>query len=125
MPTQAVRPARAPHQGLGVAIGPTAGGWLLAHYAWGSIFAVNLPVAVLALIVGWFVVPASAALKQPRFDPVGVVLAAVSSGTLTYAMVDAATVSWASGTTAGRWVLSALPVVAFVAWEARAPHPMV
>jgi EmrB/QacA subfamily drug resistance transporter len=110
---------------LGVAIGPTAGGWLLAHYAWGSIFAVNLPIAALALIAGWFAVPASTAPGRSRFDPVGAVLAAVSSGTLTYTIIEAGTAGWGSGITAARWVLSALLATAFVAWEARAHHPMI
>src|SRR5882724_13029141 len=45
--------------GLGVAIGPSAGGLLLAHLPWGSIFLVNLPVVVLALVLGRRFVPAS------------------------------------------------------------------
>ncbi len=52
--------------GLGVAIGPTAGGWLLAHYAWGSIFAVNLPVTAVALIAGQYLVPPSTAPMRSR-----------------------------------------------------------
>ena len=46
--------------GLGVAIGPVAGGWLLAHFSWGSIFLVNLPIVTLALLAGHWLVPASA-----------------------------------------------------------------
>jgi EmrB/QacA subfamily drug resistance transporter len=111
--------------GLGVAIGPTLGGWLLAHYAWGSIFAVNVPIAALALIAGRIAVPACAAPQRPRFDPVGTVLAAASLGTLTYSIIDAGTAGWASGAAAGRWAASALLVVAFVVWEARAPCPMI
>ncbi len=110
---------------LGVAIGPTAGGWLLAHFAWGSIFAVNLPVAAVALVACWFAVPASTARQRPRFDPVGTLLAAVSSGTLTYTIIEAGTAGWASGTTDGRWVLSVLLAAAFLTWEARAPCPMI
>src|SRR5579859_6578347 len=43
--------------GLGVAIGPSTGGWLLEHFAWGSIFMVNLPIVAVALVAGRFVVP--------------------------------------------------------------------
>src|SRR5580692_6880829 len=110
---------------LGVAIGPTAGGWLLAHFAWGSIFAVNLPIAAVALVAGWLAVPVSTAPQRPRFDPVGTLLAAASSGTLTYTIIKAGTAGWASGTTASRGVLSVLLVAAFGGWEARAPHPMI
>jgi len=42
------------------AIGPVAGGWLLAHFSWDSIFLVNLPIVAVALILGYWLVPASA-----------------------------------------------------------------
>ena len=76
---------------LGVAAGPTVGGWLLAHFAWGSIFAVNLPVAAVALIGGGFAVPPSGRPQRLRFDPAGMVLAAAASGTLTYTIIEAGT----------------------------------
>jgi hypothetical protein len=92
--------------GLGVAIGPTAGGWLLAHYSWGSIFAVNLPVVALALIGGWFAVPASAAPGRPRWDPAGTVLAVLASGTFTHTIIEAQPSGWASSATVLRGLLS-------------------
>jgi hypothetical protein len=107
-----------------VAIGPTAGGWLLAHYSWGSIFAVNLPVVALALIAGWFVVPASVAPERPRFDPAGTVLAVLASGALTYTIIEAQPSGWTSAATAGRGALSIVLLAAFVAGEAHVPHPM-
>ncbi len=45
--------------GLGIAIGPTLGGWPLENFAWGSIFAVNLPIVAVALVAGRLVVPPS------------------------------------------------------------------
>ena len=109
---------------LGVAIGPTVGGWLLVHFAWGSIFAVNLPIAALALIAGWFVVPASGRTAATQVRPVGMVLAAASSGTLTYTIIEAGT---AAGPAASRSPVGAerSADAAFVAWEARAAHPMI
>src|SRR5215208_7594059 len=43
--------------GVGVAAGPISGGWLLEHFSWGSIFLVNMPIAVLAIIGGWLFIP--------------------------------------------------------------------
>jgi hypothetical protein len=100
------------------------GGWLLAHYSWGSIFAVNLRVVVLALIAGWFVGPASVAPERPRFDPAGTVLAVLASGALTYTIIEAQPSGWTSAATAGRGALSIVLLAAFVAWEAHVPYPM-
>lgn len=111
--------------GLGVAIGPTAGGWLLAHHSWGSIFAVNIPIVVVALVAGWFLVPPSAAPHRPRFDPLGTLLAVVSLGVLTYTVIDAGTAGWTSTATLVRAAVSVLLLAAFAAWEAYTDHPMV
>ena len=43
--------------GLGVALGPLTGGFLLEHFWWGSVFLVNVPVVIVAVIATWFIVP--------------------------------------------------------------------
>jgi MFS family permease len=54
--------------GLGVAIGPISGGWLIEHFDWSAIFLMNLP-AVAACLVGAFVlVPESRDAESPRLD---------------------------------------------------------
>src|SRR5215471_4642109 len=60
--------------GLGIAIGPTTGGWLLEHFPWSSIFTVNLPVVAIALVAGRFLVPASRAPWRVRLDPIGAIM---------------------------------------------------
>ena len=52
--------------GLGIAIGPIVGGWLLSHFWWGSVFLVNVPVVIFALIAGRLIVPNS---KDPSPTP--------------------------------------------------------
>jgi len=56
---------------LGVGIGPVAGGALLTHFWWGSVFLVNVPIVVTALVLGYFLVPDSHDRTTPRLDPVG------------------------------------------------------
>jgi MFS family permease len=52
-------------RGLGVAVGPVAGGWLLAHFSWDSIFLVNLPIVAVALVAGHWLIPAPAEILVP------------------------------------------------------------
>ena len=64
--------------GLGVAIGPVIGGFLLEHFWWGSIFLVNVPIVDRSrLIAGFFLVPTSKDPSAPQLDPVGAVLSIV------------------------------------------------
>jgi EmrB/QacA subfamily drug resistance transporter len=111
--------------GLGVAIGPTAGGWLLQHYSWGSIFAVNLPIIVIALVAGWLLVPASSAPVRPRLDLVGAVLAVVAFGALTYSIIQAGDSGWTSTVTLVWFAASAVLLAVFAVAQLRSNHPMV
>src|ERR1019366_8606720 len=56
--------------GLGVALGPILGGFLLAHFWWGSVFLVNVPVALVGLIAAIWLVPNSKNSSSTRPDPV-------------------------------------------------------
>ena len=57
--------------GLGVAIGPVVGGWLLTHFWWGSVFLVNVPIAVVGLLATAWFVPNSKNPASKRTGPVG------------------------------------------------------
>src|SRR3989442_9297961 len=61
---------------IGLPLGPLLAGWLLTHYDWGSIFLINAPVVVIAVIGVWVFVPESKEPAAPRLDLVGAVLAA-------------------------------------------------
>src|SRR5262249_56627455 len=63
--------------GIAVAMGPVAGGFLLEHFWWGSVFVVNVPIVVVAIIAGRFFVPQSRNPHRPRIDIVGAVLSIV------------------------------------------------
>ena len=60
--------------GVAVAIGPVTGGWLLEHFWWGSVFLVNVPVVVVALVLGQLFVPTSRDPAAPRVDVPGAAL---------------------------------------------------
>ena len=66
--------------GIGVGIGPVTGGFLLHHFWWGSVLLVNVPIVIVGLIVGYFLVPSSRDPESPPLDPLGAVLSIVGLG---------------------------------------------
>jgi len=110
--------------GLGVAIGPLAGGWLLAHFSWDSIFLVNVPIVAVALVAGRWLIPASRAPQSGRLDLTGAALSVAALTVLTYAIIEAPDYGWLSVTTLGLFAGAAVLATLFVAWEARSSHPM-
>lgn len=110
--------------GVGVAVGPISGGWLLEHFHWGSIFLVNLPIAAVAVIGGWLCIPTSRDPATPPIDFVGLILSAVGVTALVYTIIEAPKYGWASGHTIAGFALAAVVVATFIWWEQRRAHPM-
>jgi len=110
--------------GLGVAAGPIAGGWLLAHFWWGSVFLVNVPIATLGFVAAIFMVPNSRNPAAKRPDPVGALLSTIGIGTLLWAIIEAPNRTWASPLVLGALGASAVVLFLFVVWERRIDHPM-
>ncbi|GAA2499162.1 MFS transporter [Streptomyces longisporus] len=77
--------------GISMAAGPLAGGLLVESVGWRSIFWVNLPVGLAALLLTLRYVPESRAPKARRPDPVGQLLVIALFGSLTYAIIEAPT----------------------------------
>src|SRR5436305_4687954 len=110
--------------GAAGAIGPTVSGWLLVHFWYGSVFFVNVPFIVLALVSGWFLVPRSRDPEEARFDPGGALLSIVGIVALVYGLIEAPAKGWGSASTLFAFTLAAVVLVAFVVWEKRVDEPM-
>ena len=110
--------------GLGIAIGPIAGGLLLARFWWGSVFLVNVPIAVAAFVAALVLVPDSKNPASARPDPGGSVLSIAALGLLLWAIIEGPTEGWTSLPVVGAGVAGLMVLGAFVIWEARSPHPM-
>jgi EmrB/QacA subfamily drug resistance transporter len=111
--------------GLGVAIGPTLGGWLLEHFGWGSIFAVNLPIVAAALIAGRLVVPPSRDPHPKALDPVGLFSSVAGVVAVVYAIIEAPANGWLSVETIGIGLAGVAVLAGWVMFELRSSHPMV
>jgi DHA2 family multidrug resistance protein-like MFS transporter len=110
--------------GLGVAIGPVAGGWLLAHLHWGSIFLVNLPVVLVSIAGVMAFVRESRERHHSRFDPFGSVLSIAGVFGVVWGLIEAPERGWSSPVTVAALAGGVALLGAFVAWERRTPAPM-
>jgi DHA2 family multidrug resistance protein-like MFS transporter len=110
--------------GLAVAIGPVSGGVLLTHFDWSSVFLINLPFVVIALIAGRFMLTESRDPHAGGFDRPGAFGSVAVVGTLVWTVIEAPNHGWTSGITIGGFVVAAVLLAAFVTWEARHPHPL-
>ncbi|MCZ4534777.1 DHA2 family efflux MFS transporter permease subunit [Gordonia hongkongensis] len=110
--------------GVAVAIGPVLGGWLLEHFSWTSVFWVNVPFGVVALAMILAVVPGTRPVSVPRFDALGVVLSIAGLGLLTFTLIEAPHVGWATARTVVGVVVAVAILAVFVATQLRIAHPI-
>jgi EmrB/QacA subfamily drug resistance transporter len=110
--------------GAAGAIGPVASGWLLQHFWYGSVFLVNVPIVLVALVSGYFLVPKSRDPEEARLDPVGAVLSIIGVSTLVYGLIEAPANGWSSTETLGAFAIAFVVLGMFAAWELRVDEPM-
>ncbi len=109
---------------LGFASGPLIGGFMLDHFWWGSIFLINLPVAVLGLIAVAALVPESKNPQGDRPDLLGAVLSTIGMASLVFAIISGPEHGWASGRVLGTAAVAVAVLAVFAYWESRIPYPM-
>jgi len=109
---------------VGVVAGPTVGGVLLNHFWWGSIFLLNVPIAVLAIIGTLALIPES---KGPArdVDPGGAVLSIIGMASIVWAIISIPADGWGSAKVLGGLAVGIVALIGFALWEKRSEHPMV
>jgi DHA2 family multidrug resistance protein-like MFS transporter len=111
---------------LGYPLGPVLGGWLLDHFWWGSVFLINVPIAVVALgaITAWM--PESRRVGAPRLDGGGVIVTSVVLSSLgltaiTYGVIDAGQNGWTGVRTLAALAVGTVCLIGFIVWEGGRP----
>lgn len=118
---------------IGPALGPVLGGYLTDQFGWRMIFNINLPLGILALLVGAAVIqnPAyhqkrAAGEKAPPFDGVGLALLVAGIGCLQYVLERGEADDWfASRIITACTIIAVTFLPAFVVWELRVPNPII
>lgn len=102
---------------LSMPIGPILGGWLLTNYWWGWVFLMNVPVALLGLVVAFVLVPESRAPERPRLDPVGIVASIAGLVGVTYGLIEAGQNGWGDASALIPMIAGAVVLAGFFLWE--------
>ncbi|WP_055700819.1 MULTISPECIES: MFS transporter [Streptomyces] len=109
---------------LGFAAGPLLGGFMLDHFWWGSIFLINIPVALLGLVAVLKLVPESKNPQGDRPDLLGALLSTIGMAAVVYAIISGPEHGWTSGQVLVSAAVGVLVLGAFTLWELRIPYPM-
>lgn len=110
--------------GMAVAFGPVAGGFLLEHFWWGSVFLVNIPIVVIALLIGQRLIPESREPHRGRFDVPGLLLSVIAVGALVYTVIESPHWGWGSWKSNAGFALAAIALGIFIRFESRRSEPL-
>ena len=110
--------------GAAGAVGPVASGLLLGHFWYGSVFLINVPIVLTALVAGVFLVPRSRDPEQGVLDPLGALLSILGITALVYGLIQAPGAGWGSTVTLASFAGAAIAIALFVAWELHVTEPM-
>jgi DHA2 family multidrug resistance protein-like MFS transporter len=110
--------------GLAIAVGPLLAGELLEHFWWGSVFLINVPVVIGAVIAVLVLVPESRNPQPGRIDLPGVLLSIAGLVALVYGIVSGGdSGDWGQPKVWGSIIVGVVVLAAFVLWERRTSHP--
>ena len=111
--------------GLGLAVGPLLGGFLVEHVSWSAVFWINVPIGVIAAAATLWAVHESRDPNARRFDIVGTILITGGLFSLVWALIRTNSHSWSSGQTLGFLAAAVVLIAAFIVWESRNADPMI
>jgi EmrB/QacA subfamily drug resistance transporter len=111
--------------GLGVAIGPAAGGYILERTTWGWVFFINVPLCLLVAIGILLWVPPSRDPTARRVDWIGTGLSMLAVGGVTFAIIEAPEKGWLHAQTLAVAAVAFGFIFVFIWWEKRCRQPMI
>jgi len=110
--------------GVGVAVGPIIGGFLLARFWWGSVFLINVPIALAGLLAAYWLVPDSKNPVAKAPDLAGAGLSMAGIGVILWSIIEGPTRGWSSPGVIGAGAGGLAVLILFTVWERATDHPM-
>ncbi len=110
--------------GVAMGVGPLVGGWLTQAVNWRSIFWINVPIGIAALVLAQLFVPESKASRARRADPVGQLAMLGALAAVTYAVIEGPRLGWGSPLVVGLFAGTVLAVVVLLVYEPRIEEPL-
>ncbi len=111
--------------GVSMALGPVVGGVLVSSVGWQSIFWINVPIGITAVILALRFIPESKAHVTRKVDVPGQFLVIALLASLTYGIIEAPTRGWTSAWITGSLSTAVLSLVALLYWERRVHEPLI
>ena len=110
---------------VGLPLGPIVGGYLLGHFWWGSVFVLNLPLALIGAVALVIFLPEARSANPVRLDVPGALLSSAGLAGLIYGFINAGQHGWGSTTTWATILAGAVLLAVFTLWERRSSHPLI
>jgi EmrB/QacA subfamily drug resistance transporter len=111
--------------GISMALGPIVGGTLVSSLGWRSIFWINVPVGLAAIVLTLRFIPESRAPRPRRFDPVGQALVIALLAPLTYGIIEAPALGWSSPAILAAFSVAGAALLALLLYEPRREEPLI
>jgi EmrB/QacA subfamily drug resistance transporter len=111
--------------GITIAAGPVLGGVLVNALDWRSVFWVNVPVGIVAILLTRLFVPESKAQQARAYDPPGQALIVVLFASIIFATIEGPRHGWGSPLIVGLYALAVLAVAGLIVVESHRPEPVI
>lgn len=110
--------------GFAPAIGPSLSGWIVDHFPWQTLFLMMLPIAVIAMVIAFFLLKNVTENTDPKLDILSIILSSFGFGGLLFGFSSAGTAGWSSAEVVISLVVGVIALVLFVWRQLKLDQPM-